>query len=341
MYIEFVPNRNSRPTVLLREAWREGGRVRKRTIANLTGWSDDKITALRLLLRGEPLIHPTEAFVVEQSLSCGHVHAVLKLIEKIRLKESLGHGSKLKKNIIITMVVHALFIQNAPHLADCLWHSTTILDDLGLRNVTIEDATGTLEWLMKRKEQIESQVEPGNGSVATAAYDSGASNTARTLIHLLADHVNMNLHRVLTPLLSLDVLHEDAHTSIGRSEYPLGLYTDENLHETGMHKDQGHALSLFDIIDHLRAQCHIRLRITSIPGGMTVNLRTPASPLQTRVFELIEAYDGKGPTIETASWHHPHPKENLHVPEGWIHFPDTQNVPPNKDMDRSLSETET
>jgi hypothetical protein len=341
MYIEFVPNRNSRPTVLLREAWRDGKKVRKRTIANLTGWSDDKITALRLLLRGEPLIHPTEAFVIEQSLSCGHVHAFLKLIEKIRLKEILGHGPKLKKNIIITMVVHALFIQNAPHLADCLWHGTTILDDLGLRNVMIEDVTGTLEWLMKRKEQIESQVEPGNGSIATEAYDSGTSNTTRALIHLLADHVNMNLHRVLTPLLLMDALHEDACIRIGRSKCPLGLYAYENLQETGTHKGQGYALSLFDIIDHLASQCHIRLRITSIPGGMTVNLCTPASPLQTRVFELIEAYDGKGPTIETASWHHPHQKGNVLVRAGWMNFPDTQNVPLNKDMDKSLFETET
>ena len=341
MYIEFVPNRNSRPTVLLREAWREGGKVRKRTIANLSGWSDDKITALRLLLRGEPLIHPTEAFVIEQSLSCGHVHAILKLIEKIRLKEILGHGSKLKKNIIITMVVHALFIQNAPYLADCLWHGTTILDDLGLSNVTIEEVTGTLEWLMKRKEQIESGVEPGNGSVATAAYDSGARNTTRALIHLLAEHVNMNLHKVLTPLLSLDALHEDVCTRIVPSEYSISLYACENLHETGMHKDQGHVLSLYDIVDHLSTQCHIRVRITSIPGGMTVNLRTLASPLQTRVFELIEAYDGKGPTIETASWHRPYQKGNVLVPVGWMHFPETQNVPPKKDMDRSLPETET
>ena len=340
MYIEFVPNRNSRPTVLLREAWREGGKVRKRTIANLTGWSDDKITALRLLLRGEPLIHPTEAFVVEQSLSCGHVHAILKLIEKIRIKEILGHGSKLKKNIIITMVVHALFIQNAPHLADCLWHGTTILDDLGLRNVTIEDVTGTLEWLMQKKDQIESHVD-GNGSLATVAYDSETSNTARALIHLLADHVNMNLHRVLTPLLSEDTLHEDACSRLIQSECPLGLYAHEKLHETGMDKKQGYALSLFDIVDHLSTQCHIRLRITSIPGGMTVNLCTPASQLQTRVFEHIEAYDGKGPSIETASWHHPYPKGNVHVPAGSMHFPDSQNVPLDKDLDRSLSETET
>ena len=51
MYIDTVPNRNSRPAILLREGWREGKRVRKRTIANLSKWPPDKIQRLRLVLR--------------------------------------------------------------------------------------------------------------------------------------------------------------------------------------------------------------------------------------------------------------------------------------------------
>ena len=341
MYIEFVPNRNSRPTVLLREAWREGGKVRKRTIANLTGWSDDKINTFKLLLRGEPLIHPSEAFVIEQSLPCGHVHAILKLIEKIGLKDTLGHGSKLSKNIVIAMVIHALFIQNAPNMADCLWHGTTIIDDMGLHNVMTADVSGTLEWLMKRKKQIESLVEPGNGPMATAPYENGMLNIARSLIHLMADHVNMNLHRVLTPLLSFDTIHEDVCTRLVRKEHPLSLHAKANLHEANMQGGQGHALSLFEVVEHLAARCRITLRIASIPGGMIVNLCTPASPLQARVFELIEAYDGKGPVIETSSWHRLHQKGTVHVPAELMGFPDRQNVPVDKDMDRSLSETET
>jgi hypothetical protein len=53
MYIERVPNRNSRPAVLLRESFREGGKVRKRTLANLTGWPEQRIEALRAVLKGE------------------------------------------------------------------------------------------------------------------------------------------------------------------------------------------------------------------------------------------------------------------------------------------------
>ena len=77
MYIESVPNRNSPPAILLREGWREGKRVCKRTIANLTHWPAHKIDALRHLLQDEPLVSPHSVFTVEQSLPHGAVEAVL------------------------------------------------------------------------------------------------------------------------------------------------------------------------------------------------------------------------------------------------------------------------
>jgi hypothetical protein len=339
MYIEFVPNRNSRPTVLLREAWREGGKVRKRTIANLTGWPDDRITAFRLMLKGEPLIHPAEAFVIEQSLSCGHVHALLKLIEKIRLREVLGLVSKLKKNIIVTMVVHALFSQNAPHLADYLWQGTTILDDMGLRNVRSEDVIDTLENLAEKRGHIESQIKPEIAPVAAVAYDNGIRNSARVLIHLMADHVNMNLHRALSPLLSHDAFHKEACTHPIRNICSLSLYSHENTHESVIPMEQSHALSLLDIVDHLTAQCHIRLRITSIPGGLTVNLRTPASPLQTRVLGLIESYDGNGQAIKPVSWRQQQTVKRVSALDRWGNASDPKSLPTG-DMDRSHFEIE-
>ena len=59
MYVETVPNRNSRPAVLLREGWREGERVRKRTLANLTDWSAEKVDSLRRVLKGQRLVSPS------------------------------------------------------------------------------------------------------------------------------------------------------------------------------------------------------------------------------------------------------------------------------------------
>ena len=78
MYIESVPNRNSPPAVLLRESYREDGKVRKRTLANLSCLPDEIIEGLKVLLRGGVAVaDATEVFTIERSLPHGHVAAVL------------------------------------------------------------------------------------------------------------------------------------------------------------------------------------------------------------------------------------------------------------------------
>jgi hypothetical protein len=77
MYIDTVPNRNSKPAILLREGWREGKKTRKRTIANISHWPEHDIEALRLLLKGKRLLPQDEVFAIERSLPHGHVQAVL------------------------------------------------------------------------------------------------------------------------------------------------------------------------------------------------------------------------------------------------------------------------
>src|SRR6266567_6883320 len=78
MYVETVPNRNSRPAILLREGWREGPRTRKRTLANLTDWPPAQIAALRALLKGDyHALAPAAGFSIERTRPHGHVAAVL------------------------------------------------------------------------------------------------------------------------------------------------------------------------------------------------------------------------------------------------------------------------
>ncbi|MGH8499065.1 MAG: hypothetical protein ACRERV_09700 [Methylococcales bacterium] len=76
MYIETVPNRNSPPAILLREGWREGRKVCKKTKAFLTHWPTHKIDALRRVLKDEPLLSPGEVFRIERSLPHVHVEAI-------------------------------------------------------------------------------------------------------------------------------------------------------------------------------------------------------------------------------------------------------------------------
>ena len=78
MYIESIPNRNSRPTILLRTAWREGDRLRKKTVANLTNWPSETVEGLKLLLKGKKLLPAEELFEIERTIPHGPVHAVVE-----------------------------------------------------------------------------------------------------------------------------------------------------------------------------------------------------------------------------------------------------------------------
>src|SRR5262245_326370 len=91
MYIERVPNRDSPPAVLLREGWRENGKVKKRTIANLSDWPEHKIQALAAVLKGNSVVGDLDqSFDIIRSLPHGHVAAVLHHAQKIKLNQIIS-----------------------------------------------------------------------------------------------------------------------------------------------------------------------------------------------------------------------------------------------------------
>ena len=116
MYVTRVPNRSSLPAVLLRESYRDGGKVKTRTLANLTDWPDAKVEALRRVLKGETAIVSADALRIERSLPHGHVAAVLGMAKKLGLHKLLrGFPSRLGK-LALAMIV-ARVIEPAAKLA--------------------------------------------------------------------------------------------------------------------------------------------------------------------------------------------------------------------------------
>ena len=106
MYIERVPNRNSPPAVLLRESYREGNRVRKRTLANLSKLPDDVIENLRIVLKGGVAVENYgEAFQILRSLPHGHVSAVLGTLNQLGIGELISSKSSRNRALIIAMIV--------------------------------------------------------------------------------------------------------------------------------------------------------------------------------------------------------------------------------------------
>jgi uncharacterized protein YcaQ len=106
MYIESVPNRNSPPAILLRESYREGGKVRKRTLCNLSDWEPAHIEGLRAVLKGGIVIPAgQEAIRIDRSLPHGHVAAALGTARRIGLDRLLGPDDNRCRDLVLALVV--------------------------------------------------------------------------------------------------------------------------------------------------------------------------------------------------------------------------------------------
>ena len=107
MYIETVANRNSPPCVLLRESFRQDGKVKHRTLANLTDWPKRIVAGLRLLLKGHQpsATVSSESFRITRSLPHGHVEAVLRVVRALGLDRLLGSKLSRERNLGLAMIV--------------------------------------------------------------------------------------------------------------------------------------------------------------------------------------------------------------------------------------------
>jgi hypothetical protein len=116
MYVTRVPNRSSPPAVLLRESFREDGKVKTRTLANLTDWPEAKVEALRRVLRGETLVVAGDRLAIERSLPHGHVVAVLGTLRRIGLDRLLPRRPERLATLALALIA-ARVVEPAAKLA--------------------------------------------------------------------------------------------------------------------------------------------------------------------------------------------------------------------------------
>src|SRR5262245_25378568 len=162
MYVERIPNRNSPPAILLRESYRDGDKIKKRTLANLSDWPDERIERLRRVLRDEP--PPGEAdggLTMLRSLPHGHVAAVLGTAHKIGLDRLLAIGKAPARlvDLVLAMVVARVIapaskLATARHL-DTATAASSLGPLLGLSAVSEQDLYAALDWLLTRQTRIE------------------------------------------------------------------------------------------------------------------------------------------------------------------------------------------
>ena len=125
MHIETVPNRGSHPTILLRQSYRDGKKVRKRTLANLTSLPPEVIATLRLALRGQRLVPCDQAFAIERSIPHGHVKAVLGTIRKLQLDTLIASRRSRERDRVVAMIAERLLHPCSKLATTRLWHTTT------------------------------------------------------------------------------------------------------------------------------------------------------------------------------------------------------------------------
>ena len=163
MHVDRIPNRTSPPAFLLRETYREDGKVKKRTLANITHWPAGKIEALRRLLRDEYAPHePRAGLKLMRSLPHGHVAAALGMLRKLGLDDLLAEGQRQRARMValVTALVVARLLDPASKLTTArLLDGTTATSSLGtvlaLGKVDEQELYDALDWLLAQQERIE------------------------------------------------------------------------------------------------------------------------------------------------------------------------------------------
>ena len=160
LHVETIPNRNSPPTILLRRAWRDGHRIRKQTLANLTSLPDELVHGLRVLLRGGCALPRLDAALgVQRSLPHGHVAAVLGTLRQLGLERRLHRSdSRVRRLALGALVARVLLpvskLATARLLSTSTAHSS-LGALLGLGEVSGNEVLAMLDWLLKRQPWIE------------------------------------------------------------------------------------------------------------------------------------------------------------------------------------------
>jgi transposase len=158
MYVERVPNRTSPPAILLRETWREDGRIRKRTIANLSDWPTARIEGLRRVLRDEPLVRADELFAVETSLPQGHVEAILGMVRHLGVDTLIATKRSRARDLVLAMLVQRLIHPSSKLATTRLWSTTTLGETLGVGEADVDELYAALDWLLARQPRIEQKL---------------------------------------------------------------------------------------------------------------------------------------------------------------------------------------
>ena len=163
MYVARVPNRGSPPAILLRESYREDGKVKNRTLANLSHWPGAKVDDLRRVLKGQSAtVDLAEAFEITRSLPHGHVAAVLGTARQLGVEELIDPKPSRRRDLVVAMLVAAVIDPGSKLAMARGLRAETATSSLGavlgVTGCDEDDLYEAMDWALERKDGIENSL---------------------------------------------------------------------------------------------------------------------------------------------------------------------------------------
>ncbi|MCP3879040.1 MAG: IS1634 family transposase, partial [Sulfitobacter sp.] len=176
MYISRIPNRSSPPAILLRESYREKGKVKTRTLANLSKLPGEAISLLKRFLAGERFVSTAEAFRCVHSWHHGHVRAVRDAMKRLGFDRLISARPCRERDRVIAMVAARILAPESKLATTRWWETTTLPRMLALKGSDEDDLYAAMDWLLERQERIEARLaERHLSDEALVLYDLSSS----------------------------------------------------------------------------------------------------------------------------------------------------------------------
>jgi transposase len=184
MYIAAVPNRNSPPAILLREGYREDGKVKTRTLANLSKLHPEAIDVLRQVLKGKQMVSTDDVFeiVEDGSRAHGHAEAVLAAMRRLGFAGLINSRPSRQRSLVLAMVAARILEPQSKLATTRWWSSTTLTETLGVEQTDEDELYETMDWLLEHQASVEKKLAArhlADGGLAlydlTSSYFEGVS----------------------------------------------------------------------------------------------------------------------------------------------------------------------
>ena len=158
MHINVIPNRGAAPTILLRESFRDGTKVCKRTLANLSALSAAQVQMIRGALRGDVLQAVEKTFEVIASPAHGHVQAVFLAMQRLGFASVLASKPSRERDLVLAMVASRIICPATKLATTRLWSVSTLAQEFGVSDADEDELYAAMDWLLAGQDRIQKKL---------------------------------------------------------------------------------------------------------------------------------------------------------------------------------------